>query len=749
MRISSRNTRRAMALVSVAGVATVALSGIAYADNIQDDIVDTGAGVLLVAGSPGTATANLKVVGNSSDGATTDPGCNWDTGEQPLVLDVVTPAGVTASPDPVSITACGADVPVTFTAGAAAVSGTASVRIVSSPAGSGGYNNQVSIPITITQPAPTNTPPQVSVTGVTDGATYETSQVPQPSCAVVDLEDTTESATPTVTGGPADALGSHTVTCSYTDSGSLTRSASATYVVVRDRDTTPPVIAYTLDPAQPDGDDGWYAEDVTLTWTVVEQESPETLELTGCQERTIDADQAAATYTCTATSEGGSASERSAAIRRDGTAPSVSYDGVTAGTPGSNGWYTSPVTAAFTATDALSGPSTASRSVTSIGDGAAVVLASPAFTDAAGNTTPAGAALSPAFKIDSQAPNAPMASVDPAPNGDGWNNHDVTVSFAPAGDHGPSGVDSCTADVTVDVETASRTVSGTCTDVAGNVSTTRVVTVKLDKTRPTISDQVTVQGVEGANGWFTSDVEVTFEAQDELSGPAQAYRSVTSSGEGVAVVVTSPTFTDRAGNEAETVTRTYRIDKSAPTDVTFAGLADYYFGDAQTPPTCTARDAVSGLASCQVSGGGTATGTQTWTATATDNAGHTTTATATYQVKPWTTRGFFAPVDMGGVYNTVKGGSTVPLKFELFSGSTELTSTSAIRSFTTQKVGCTSGSEDAIEELGTTGGTSLRYDATAGQFIQNWKTPAGSGTCYRATMNAADGSSISALFKLK
>ena len=48
-----------------------------------------------------------------------------------------------------------------------------------------------------------------------------------------------------------------------------------------------------------------------------------------------------------------------------------------------------------------------------------------------------------------------------------------------------------------------------------------------------------------------------------------------------------------------------------------------------------------------------------------------------------------------------------------------------------------------------TGGTSLRYDATGGQFIQNWKTPTGAGSCYTATMTALDGSSITAYFKIK
>src|SRR4051812_6256547 len=131
MQLSSSYKRRALALTSMTAVATLALSGIAYADNIQANIVGTGAGISLVAGSADTATASIRVVGNGNDGPTTDPGCNWDAGEQPLVLDVVTPVGVVANPDPVSITTCGVDVPVTFTAGTAAVSGTVTVAIVS------------------------------------------------------------------------------------------------------------------------------------------------------------------------------------------------------------------------------------------------------------------------------------------------------------------------------------------------------------------------------------------------------------------------------------------------------------------------------------------------------------------------------------------------------------------------------------------------------------------------------------------
>ncbi len=118
-------------------------------------------------------------------------------------------------------------------------------------------------------------------------------------------------------------------------------------------------------------------------------------------------------------------------------------------------------------------------------------------------------------------------------------------------------------------------------------------------------------------------------------------------------------------------------------------------------------------------------------------------------ISAWTLRGFYAPVDMGGVVNTVKAGSTVPLKFEIFAES-ELTNTSAIFSFKTATVQCSTLSSTSDEiEVTTTGGTSLRYDSTAGQFIQNWQTPKTVGVCYRATLTTQDSSTITAYFKTR
>ena len=148
-----------------------------------------------------------------------------------------------------------------------------------------------------------------------------------------------------------------------------------------------------------------------------------------------------------------------------------------------------------------------------------------------------------------------------------------------------------------------------------------------------------------------------------------------------------------------------------------ANGATYYIGLDTIPaaPTCLANDATSGLATCVVTGYSTAAGTHTVKGTATDNAGNSAdSASITYTVANLTLNGFYQPVDMGGVLNSVKGGSTVPMKFEVFAGSTELTATSIVQSFKTGQIACAGSAPTDEVEIVSTGGTALRYDATAG-----------------------------------
>jgi hypothetical protein len=121
----------------------------------------------------------------------------------------------------------------------------------------------------------------------------------------------------------------------------------------------------------------------------------------------------------------------------------------------------------------------------------------------------------------------------------------------------------------------------------------------------------------------------------------------------------------------------------------------------------------------------------------------------------WTSRGYFSPVKSG--WNTVKSGSTVPLKFQLFQGAegeNEVVSTAQIV-FRVQAKPCQNGGavdDDEITEL-STGGTVLRYSGTPGvdgQFIQNWQTPSRkAGMCYAATMSVGGAVILSSDFQLK
>src|SRR5207244_7337039 len=111
----------------------------------------------------------------------------------------------------------------------------------------------------------------------------------------------------------------------------------------------------------------------------------------------------------------------------------------------------------------------------------------------------------------------------------------------------------------------------------------------------------------------------------------------------------------------------------------------------------------------------TATATPTVTATPTPTSSPTPTATPAC---PWHITGFYQPVDMNNVVNTVKGGSTVPLKFNIYDcNNVERTSVSDVMYGTVQvaEQNCQSGIEDPMGALPNTGSTALRYDMTRHQ----------------------------------
>ena len=105
---------------------------------------------------------------------------------------------------------------------------------------------------------------------------------------------------------------------------------------------------------------------------------------------------------------------------------------------------------------------------------------------------------------------------------------------------------------------------------------------------------------------------------------------------------------------------------------------------------------------------------------------------------------------MNNIVNTVKGGSTVPLKFNIYDcNNVEKTSVSDVM-FQSVQVGeysCAASAEVPLEDVPNTGATALRYDGN--QFIQNWKTPNTKNKCYVVRMTTITGVYIEAYFKTK
>lgn len=144
-------------------------------------------------------------------------------------------------------------------------------------------------------------------------------------------------------------------------------------------DTTPPVITPTVTGTL--GNNGWYVSDINVSWTVTDPDSVISSQ-TGCGATTVTADTAGITFTCTATSVGGTASQ-SVTVKRDATAPAAIAAAAPA--PNANGWNNTDVTVTFTGTDGMSGVASCTAPAV-LGEGAGQ-SATGTCTDNAGNVS--------------------------------------------------------------------------------------------------------------------------------------------------------------------------------------------------------------------------------------------------------------------------------------------------------------------------------------------------------------------------
>jgi hypothetical protein len=510
-------------------------------------------------------------------------------------------------------------------------------------------------------------------------------------------------------------------------------------------DTTAPVIEPTIVGTL--GNNGWYTSDVSLSWTITDSESA--WSSTGCGTVNITTDQQATSYTCSATSAGGTSS-KTVSIKRDATAPSVTATPSSAPN-GNNGWYTAPFSVSYSATDPTSGLAGCSAADSYSGPDTSAGSLSGSCTDNAGNS----ASASYSFNYDATAPSVTVSADRPA-DANGWYNHPVT--FNATGTDTTSGIDSCQAPVGYSgPDDTSGSVSRTCTDNAGNTAS-GTLAFKYDATAPSVTTSLARPADH--NGWYNAPVDITAAGTDATSGIDSCQNSAYS-GPDSATASATRSCTDLAGNTAADSVA-FKYDATAPT-LNPSVSPNPVVLNATASASPGASDATSGVASAACGPVDTSSvGSHAVACTATDNAGNQASKSASYSViyavggsclgSP--SHQILQPINAN--YQTdlsvFKQGSTVPAKFRVCDANgVSIGTAGVVTKFALVQKLSLAGSETIDEAvLSTTPDTAFRWSATDQQWIFNLATKtlkANTTYVYRITLN--DGSTIDFRFGLK
>ena len=145
-----------------------------------------------------------------------------------------------------------------------------------------------------------------------------------------------------------------------------------------------------------------------------------------------------------------------------------------------------------------------------------------------------------------------------------------------------------------------------------------------------------------------------------------------------------------------------------------------------------------------VTGGTNGVGTFSWTATATDKAGNTSTQTGTYKVT-YRFDGFLQPINdtahqVDSSTSIFKAGSTVPAKFQLKKADGTVIQGGSATWLTPVKGSATTAPVDETAYTASAdSGSTYKYDATARQYLYNWKTGSTGGNYWRIGVTLDDG----------
>ena len=309
----------------------------------------------------------------------------------------------------------------------------------------------------------------------------------------------------------------------------------------------------------------------------------------------------------------------------------------------------------------------------------------------------AGGSSSFTFNVDEQGhvtmpggtgtgtPPTTMASLSPSPNGAGWDNSNVTVTLAATASATGASVKQLSYSATGAQAIASATVSGGsativvsnegvttlnffATDSAGDIETAKNVTIRLDKTPPSIN----CGAPDGL--WHAADVSIACSASDAGSGLANGSdasfslsTSVPAGTETANAATGTHSVCDVAGNCATAGPIAGNMVDKKPPSISMSSPANgsSYLLNQAVNANFSCTDGGSGVAACSgtvASGSGIDTasvGSKTFTVNAADNVGNVASPqSATYSVG-------YGVCLLYDPTRAVQGGSTIPLKIQL------------------------------------------------------------------------------------
>lgn len=336
--------------------------------------------------------------------------------------------------------------------------------------------------------------------------------------------------TSTTYSGPDSGAASLAGTC--TDNAG---NASAPFGYGLKYDATAPVISGAA-PDHPANASGWFNSPVRLDL----QANDATSGIADCPLLSYGGpDTAGVSLAGSCRDRAGNSSSRTFEIKYDATRPAVS-GGQAARGPDGNGWYNHPVGVAFNGTDQTSGVSSCTS--TNFGGPDSGTASVPGTcTDRAGNTS---SPLAFPLKYDGTPPAVSSGQAARGPDANGWYNRPVSISFN--GTDQTSGVAACSTKSYDGPDSATGSVSGSCSDQAGNSSGQLDFALKYDGTGPVVTGARAERPPDHSD-WFTSPVRFDFTGTDATSGLAGC-PPVTYSGPDAANAGVTGLCSDRAGN---------------------------------------------------------------------------------------------------------------------------------------------------------------------------------------------------------